>query len=144
MIRHATTKDITSIATFLSNKLNLSLNDAVKKAKKIVKNGLPSFLKEEKDLTGVCWVEKRVVNNVPQKFVEIHVKNWRLAEDFIQCLKWSLNGEYMFLIPRKDMLNRTYNKAGIKYLKIEGDNHLYSYVFQKREFKSFKSEDNEE
>lgn len=141
MIRNATTKDITSIATFLSNKLNLSLHDAVKKAKKIVKNGLPSFLKEEKDLTGVCWVEKRIVNNVPQKFVEIHVKNWRLAEDFIQCLKWSLNGEYMFLIPRKDMLNRTYNKAGIKYLKIEGDNHLYSYRFEKREFRNYKSED---
>lgn len=141
MIRNATTKDITSIATFLSNKLNLSLHDAVKKSRKIVKNGLPSFLKEEKDLTGVCWVEKRVVNNVPQKFVEIHVKNWRLAEDFIQCLKWSLNGEYMFLIPRKDMLNRTYNKAGIKYLKIEGDNHLYSYRFEKREFRNYKSED---
>jgi hypothetical protein len=144
MIRNATTKDITSIATFLSNKLNLSLNDAVKKSRKIVKNYSPSFLKEEKDLSGVCWVEKRIVNNVPQKFVEIHVKNWRLAEDFIQCLKWSLNGEYMFLIPRKDMLNRTYNKAGIKYLKIEGDNHLYSYRFEKREFRNYKSEDLED
>ena len=141
MIRNATTKDITSIATFLSNKLNLSLNDAVKKSRKIVKNGLPSFLKEEKDLSGVCWVEKRVVNNVPQKFVEIHVNHWKIAEDFIQCLKWSLNGEYMFLIPRKDMLNRTYNKAGIKYLKIEGDNHLYSYRFEKRIFRNYKSED---
>jgi hypothetical protein len=144
MIRNATTKDITSIATFLSNKLSLSLNDAVKKSRKIVKNYSPSFLKEEKDLSGVCWVENRIVNNVPQKFVEIHVKNWRLAEDFIQCLKWSLNGEYMFLIPRKDMLNRTYNKAGIKYLKIEGDNHLYSYRFEKREFRNYKSEDLED
>ena len=141
MIRNATTKDITSIATFLSNKLNLSLTDAVKKSRKIVKNCSPSFIKEEKDVSGVWWVEKRIVNNVPQKFVEIHVKNWRLAEDFIQCLKWSLNGEYMFLIPRKDMLNRTYNKAGIKYLKIEGDNHLYSYRFEKREFRNYKSED---
>lgn len=144
MIRKISTKDITSIAIFLSNKLNLSLNDSLIKAKRIVKNGLPSFLKEEKDLTGVCFVETRLVNDVKKKFVEIHVKNWRLAEEFLQCLRWTLDGEYNFSIPRRDMLNRTYNKAGIKYIKIEGDNHLYSYTFQKREFRSYKSEDNEE
>jgi hypothetical protein len=141
MIRKATIKDITAIALFLSNKLNLPFKETVVKARKIVKSGSPNFLKEEKDLTGVCWVEKKIVNNAPQKFVEIHVTNWRLAEMFLQCLRWELNGEYMFLIPRRDMLNRTYNKAGIKYLKIEGDNHLYVYKFEKREFRSYKSED---
>jgi hypothetical protein len=141
MIRKATIKDITAIALFLSNKLNLPFKETVVKARKIVKSGSPNFLKEEKDLTGVCWVEKKIVNNAPQKFVEIHVTNWRLAEMFLQCLRWELNGDYYFLIPRRDMLNRTYNKNSIKFLKIEGDNHLYSYVFQKREFRSYKSED---
>jgi hypothetical protein len=141
MIRKAITKDITSIAVFLSNKLNLSLKDSVIKAKRIVKSGLPSFLKEEKDLSGLCFVETKLVGDVKKKFVNIYVSNWRLAESFIQCLRWTLNGEHFFLIPRKDMLNRTYNKAGIKYLKIEGDNHLYSYVFEHRVFTSYKSED---
>ena len=141
MIRKATTKDITSIAVFLSNKLNLSLKDSIVKARRIVKNGLPSFLKEEKDLTGVCWVEKRLIGDVKKKFVCIHVDNWRLAESFIQCLRWTLNGEHMFFIPRRDMLNRTFNKNGIKYIKIDGDNHLYSYTFEKREFRNYKSED---
>jgi len=141
MIRKVTTKDLTSIATFLSSKQNISLKDAVVKAKRIVKSGLPSFIKEEKDLSGICFVESRIVNNVKQKFVEIYVNNWRLAESFLQCLRWELNGEYFFVIPRKDFLNRTYNKAGIKYLRIEGENHLYTYKFEKRQFHSFKQED---
>jgi len=144
MIRKTNAKDITSLSVYLSQKLGISISDAKKKASKIIKSGLPNFIKEEKDLSGVCFVETKIVNDVKKKFVYIYVNNWRLAENFLQCLRWTLSGEHMFLIPRRDMLNRTYNKAGIKYIKIEGDNHLYSYVFEKRNFTSYKSEDNEE
>ena len=144
MIRKINAKDITSLSIYLSQKLGISISEAKKKASKIVKSGLPNFIKEEKDLSGVCFVETKIINDVKKKFVYIYVNNWRLAENFLQCLRWNLNGEYFFSISRRDMLNRTYNKAGIKYLKIEGDNHLYSYVFEKRNFTSYKSEDNED
>jgi hypothetical protein len=143
MIRQTSTKDKTSIAVYLSKKLNISLKDASIKARKIVKNGLPSFLKESKDLEGVCWVETRLVNEKKEKFVEILVDNWRLAESFIQCLRWSLDGICWFSLPRHDMLNRTLNKAGIRFVKVDGDKNVYIYKFEKRYFQSYKSEDNE-
>lgn len=144
MIRHCTTKDRTSIAVYLATKLKISLSEANSKAKRIVKNGMPSFLKEEKNLTGLCWVETRIVNDKKEKFVEILSDHWKLAESFLQCLRWALNGIYYFSLPRHDSLNRTYNKNGIRYLKVDGDRNIYVYKFEKREFRSFKEEDNEE
>jgi len=143
MIRQASTKDITSIAVYLSQKLNISLKDASIKARKIVKSGLPSFLKEGKDLEGICWVETRLVNEKKEKFIEIYVNNWRLAESFIQCLRWSLNGDYFLSVPKHDFLNRTYNKNGIRFLKVDGENNLYISRFEKRFFQSYKAEDYE-
>lgn len=141
MLRKVLDTDKNSLVLYLSSKLNISIASATITANKIIKHSSISFLKEEKDLSGVCWIESRMINNIKHKFIEIVCNNWRLAEDFLQCLRWNLNGTYYFLIPRHDFLNRTFNKNGIKFIKIEGENHLYSYKFEKREFRSFKSED---
>lgn len=144
MIRQVSTNDNTSIAIYLSKKLNLSFSDAYIKTRKIIKSGLISLIKEDKDLEGICWVETKFINNKKEKFVEIYVNNWRLAESFIQILRWSLTGIYYFSLSKHDMLNRTLNKSGIRFLKVEGDKNIYNYKFEKRYFQSYKSEDNEE
>jgi hypothetical protein len=144
MIRQASTNDKTSIAVYLSKKLNISLKDANNKARKIIKSGLSAFILEGKDLLGICYVELRLVGNKKEKFVEILCDNWRLAESYIQILRWNLNGDYQFSVPKHDWLNRTLNKNGIRFNKIDGLNNLYIGRFEKREFHSFKSEDNEE
>ena len=141
MIRKISNKDNVSIAVYLSKKLNLSLSDANIKANKIIKSGLPAFILEGKDIQGICWVENRLIDNKKEKFVEILVNHWRLAESYIQILRWNLNGDYFLLIPKYDTLNRTYNKNGIRFLKVEGQNNLYVARFEKRNFYSFKSED---
>lgn len=144
MIRQISTKDVTSLSVYLSQKLNVSLPDAKVKAKKIVKSGLPAFLLEGKDLQGVCWVESKSVGEKKEKFVEILCNNWRLAESYIQVLRWNLDGICWFSIPKHDWLNRTYNKNGIRFIKVDGDKNLYCYKFEKRNFFNYKSEDNEE
>jgi hypothetical protein len=144
VIRQASTNDKTSIAVYLSKKLSISLPDANIKTNRIIKSGLPSFIKEGKDLDGVCWVETRLVNDKKEKFVEILVDNWRLAESYIQVLRWNLDGIYYFSLPKRDMLNRTYNKQGIRYMRCEGDRNIYCYRFEKRNFFNYKSEDNDE
>src|SRR4030067_3737377 len=101
MIRKISSSDKVAIAVYLSNKLNISLSEANAKTRKILKNGL-SFIKEEKELTGICWVEPRLIGEKKEKFVEIVVNNWRLAEDFIQVLRWNLNGLYFFALPKHD------------------------------------------
>jgi hypothetical protein len=141
MIRQCSTKDRTSIAVYLVSKLGISLSDATFKAKRIIKSGYPSFLKEEKNLSGLCYVESRIVNDKKERFVEILSDNWRLAESFIQCLRWKLDGIHYFSLPKHDSLNRTYNKNGIRFLKVDGDRNIYQYKFEKRQFYSFKSED---
>ncbi len=141
MIRYCTTKDLTSISMYLAQKLNISLPEASIKAKQIIKSGLPSLIKEAKDLSGVAWIEHRIVNDKKEKFIEILVNNWRLAEEFIQCLRWKLNGIYWFSLPRHDFLNRTFNKNGIRYIRVENDKNIYCYKFEKRNFYSFKSDD---
>jgi hypothetical protein len=144
MIRKITSSDKTSVASYLVSKLNMPLLEAIKKANKIIKSGRVSFLKEERDLSGLCYTESRVVNGVKTNFVEIIVNNWRLAEDFIQVLRWNLDGIYWFSLPRHDFLNRTLNKIGIRFVRVDGDRNVYCYKFEKRNFYSFKSEDNEE
>ena len=141
MIRQISTGDKTSIAIYLASKLNIDLPEANIKARKIVKNGLPSFIKEGKDLLGICYVELRLVGNKKEKFVEILCDNWRLAESYLQVLRWNLNGDYQFSVPKHDWLNRTLNKNGIRFNKVDGLNNLYIGRFEKREFHSFKSED---
>lgn len=141
MIRHCTTKDRTSIAVYLATKLKISLSEANSKAKRIVKNGMSSFLKEEKNLTGLCWVETRIVNDKKEKFVEILSDHWKLAESFLQCLRWALNGDYYFAAPIHDSLNRTFNKHGLQFIKVNDKFNVYIGRFEKRVFKSFKSED---
>lgn len=126
---------------YLAQKLNISLPEASIKAKQIIKSGLPSLIKEAKDLSGVAWIEHRIVNDKKEKFIEILVNNWRLAEEFIQCLRWKLNGIYWFSLPRHDFLNRTFNKNGIRYIRVENDKNIYCYKFEKRNFYSFKSDD---
>ena len=141
MIRQVSTKDKTSIAIYLAQKLNISLPDANIKANKIIKNGLSAFMLEGKDLQGMCWVELRLIGEKKEKFVEILCNNWRLAESYLQVLRWNLNGDYFFSVPKHDWLNRTLNKNGIRFYKIDGLNNLYIGRFEKRTFYSFKSED---
>jgi hypothetical protein len=143
MIRQISKKDKYSLITYLAPKLNISLLEANVKATKIIKSGLPSLILESKDLQGVCWVETKVIGEKKVKFVEILVNNWRLAEHFIQVLRWNLNGEYWFSIPKHDFLNRTYNKNGIRFMKVDGDRNLYCYRFELRNFYNYKTEDNE-
>jgi len=125
----------------LAQKLNISLPDANIKANKIIKSGLPAFLLEGKDLQGICYVELRLVGDKKEKFVEILCDNWRLAESYLQVLRWNLDGIYWFSLPKRDFLNRTYNKQGIRYMRCDGDKNIYCYKFEKRNFYSFKSED---
>jgi hypothetical protein len=141
MIRQISTKDKTSIAIYLAQKLNISLPEANIKANKIVKSGLPAFMIEGKELQGICWVETRLIGEKKEKFVEILCNNWRLAESYIQVLRWNLNGIYWFSLPKHDFLNRTFNKNGLRYMRCEGDRNIYCYKFEKRNFYSFKSED---
>lgn len=144
MIRQISVKDISAVSMYLANKLNISFTDAKIKARKIIKSGNHSFLLDEANLQGICYVETKVVNNKKVKFIEIIADNWRLAESFIQILKWNLNGEYFFALPKHHFLNRTYNKKGIKFFRVEGDKNLYIYNFEKRTFFNNKAEDSEE
>jgi hypothetical protein len=144
MIRQLTVKDKISLISYLSEKTNISLPDATMKVSKILKGGLTALIKESKNLEGVCWVETKLVNEKKEKFVEIIVNNWRLAEDFIKVLRWNLNGDYFFVLPKHDFLNRTYNKNGIRFFKCDGDKNVYCQRFEKRQFFNYKSEDNEE
>lgn len=144
MIRQVSTKDKTSIAIYLAQKLNISLSDANRKTNKIIKSGLPAFIFEGKDLQGICWIESRLIGEKKEKFVEILVNNWRLAESYIQVLRWRLDGIYFFSLPKRDFLNRTLNKAGIRFIKVDGDKNVYNYKFEKRNFFNYKSEDNED
>lgn len=144
MIRQISTKDRTSISLYLASKLNIALPEANRIANKIIKSGLPSFILESKDLQGLCYVENRKIGDKQEKFVEILVGNWRLAESFLQVLRWNLNGIYYFALPKHDMLNRTLNKNGMRFFKVDGDKNLYNYKFEKRYFQSYKAEDNEE
>lgn len=144
MIRNITSSDKNSVSEYLIKKLNISPSDAEKKSRKIIKSGLPSFLLESSDLQGICYVETRIINGEKQKFVEILVNNWRLAETYIKILRWNLNGIYWFSLPKHDFLNRTYNKNGLRFTKCDGDKNIYCYRFEKRNFVNFKSEDNNE
>ena len=141
MIRQVSTKDKTTIGIYLSQKLNISITEGMVKARKIIKSGLPVFMLEGKDLQGICWVETRLVNNKKEKFVEILCNNWRLAESYLQVLRWTLNGDFFFSVPKHDWLNRTLNKNGIRFTKIDGLNNLYIGRFEKRNFFNYKSED---
>ena len=141
MIRQISTGDKISIAIYLASKLNIDLPEANRRANKIIKSGLPSFILESKDLQGLCYVEKRQVGDKQEKFIEILVGNWRLAESFIQVLRWNLDDDYWFSLPRHDFLNRTFNKNGIRYVRVEGDRNIYCYRFEKRNFFNYKSED---
>jgi hypothetical protein len=143
MIRKLDTKDKNSCAIYLATKLNISFSEALLKVNKILKSGLPNFLKDERDLQGICWVESRLIGDKKEKYIEILVNNWRLAENFIQILRWNLNGDFYLSIPKHSMLNRTYNKNGIRYLRVDGLNNLYIYRFEKRRFYNNKSDDNE-
>lgn len=141
MIRRINSKDKNSLASYFSNKLNITIEDALVKTNKILKSNFTNFIKEERELFGVCWVETRLINDVKTKYIEILVNNWRLAEQFLQCLRWSLNGEHWFSLPKHDFLNRTLNKAGIRFIRVEGDRNIYCYRFEKRDFRNYKSDD---
>lgn len=143
MIRKINIKDVNSVAEYLSKKLNISFLEASIKASKIAKSGNISFLKDEKDISGLCWIESKIVKEKKERYIEIYVNNWRLAEEFLQCLRWTINGIYYFSLPKHDTLNRTLNKAGMRFFKVEGDKNIYVYKFEKRNFISYKSEDNE-
>jgi hypothetical protein len=141
MIRRINSKDKNSLASYFSNKLNINIEDALVKTNKILKSNSTNFIKEERELSGVCWIETRLINNIKTKYIEILVNNWRLAEQFLQCLRWSLNGEHWFSLPKHDFLNRTLNKAGIRFIRVEGDRNIYCYRFEKRDFRNYKSDD---
>ncbi len=143
MIRQISPKDKTSLSIYLIEKLKLTFPEASIKANKIIKNGYTSLMADTRDLQGICWVELRLVGDKKIKFVEILVNNWRLAESFIQVLRWKLNGEFWFSLPKHDFLNRTYNKNGIRFMKVDGSNNLYCYKFEKRQFFNVKREDDE-
>jgi len=144
MIRQVSTKDKTTIGLYLSQKLNISISEGMLKAIKIIKSRLPAFILEGNDLQGICWVESKLIGEKKEKFVEILCNNWRIAENYIQVLRWNLHGIYWFSLPRHDFLNRTLNKAGIRFVKVDGDKNIYHYKFERRNFFNYKSEDNEE
>jgi hypothetical protein len=143
MIRKIKSEDKSSLIIYFASKLNISVSDAAIKVLKIIKNGLPSLILESKDIQGVCWIEKRAIGDKKEKYIEILCNNWRLAESFLNMLRWQLSGEYWFSLPRHDFLNRTLNKNGIRFVRVEGDKNIYSYKFEKREFRNYKLEDNE-
>lgn len=143
MIRHILPKDELSLTIYLMSKLGIQYKEANIKANKIIKSGFVSFLVDSKDLQGICWVEQRLIGDKKIKFVEILVNNWRLAESLFQVLKWNLNGEYWFSIPKHDFLNRTYNKNGIRFIKVDGNYNTYCYKFELRTFYNVKHEDDE-
>jgi len=141
MIRQISKKDKTAIEFYLSTKLRLSFLEASVKTRKIIKSGLPALIMESKELQGICWAENRIVDDKKVKYIEILVNNWRLAEAFIKILRWNLNGDYYLSIPKHDFLNRTYNKNGIRFLKVNGKNNEYITRFEKRTFYNFKKDD---
>lgn len=143
MIRLIKKEDTLSIVEYLLKKLAITPQEAKVISRKIVKSGLPSFLKDSKSLEGICWMEKSILNEKPIKKLNFLVDNWRLAEDFIKILRWNVNGEIIIDIPRHDFLNRTLTKNGFRFLKLENNRNVYNYRFEKREFHNIKSEDNE-
>lgn len=144
MIRKWNINDKSSITIYLASKLNISISEANRKVNKILKSGVPAFILEGKDPQGICWIEQRIIDNKKENFIEILCNNWRLAEDYIQILRWNLCGMYWFSLPKHDFLNRTYNKNGIRFMKVNGQNNIYCYKFEKRNFFNYKSDDNEE
>jgi hypothetical protein len=141
MIRQLTIKDKTSLIVYLSAKLQLSFIEAEKKAVKIIKSGFPNLILDTRELQGVCWIESKEIDNKKIKFVNILVNNWRIAEAFIKVLRWRLNGEYWFSLPKHDFLNRTFNKNGIRFMNVDGDKNIYCFKFELRHFINYKSED---
>ena len=144
MIRNISSKDKLVIADYLVSKKGISFLEANKIVKNILKGGRVSFIKENKECEGICYIYTKEINGEKLKFIEILVNNWRLAENYLQMLKWSLNGVYFFSLPKHDFLNRTYNKNNIKFLQVDGQNNIYSYKFEKRQFFNFKREDIED
>jgi hypothetical protein len=143
MIRQISTKDKIAFATYLVSKLNISYKEANKQAVRIIKSGFPALMLEARDLQGACWVENKIVNEKKMRYITILVNNWRLAEAFLQMLRWKLNGEYWFELPKHDFLNKTYNKNGVRFMRVQGNKNIYCYRFELRTFYNVKNEDDE-
>lgn len=143
MIRPFHKTDKIAIADYLSKKLNLSMSDANLEAHKILKSKTQGFIKEDINLEGLCWIDKKIINEKPVKRLTFLVNNWRLAEDFIKLLRWNLSGEYIVECPKHDFLNRTLTKNGFRFLRLEDNKNVYNFRFEKRSFTNYKSEDND-
>lgn len=143
MIRQAELRDKIMVTEYVVKKLNISMKEANSKISKQIKSGLPLFLKDEKDIRGICWVEKITINDKKVKKLSFLFDDWRLAEDMIKYLRWQLNGEYITDLPKHDTLNRTLNKNGFRFTHIADNKNHYIYRFEKRTFKNYKSEDYE-
>ena len=139
MIRQINKKDTLFISEYLSKKLSISNKEANSKISKLIKSGLPAFIKEGLYIDGICWVE---IDDKKVKRINFQVDNWKIAEDFIKVLKWNLNGDYIIELPKYDFLNKTLNKNGFKFFKVENNKNYYTYKFEKRVFYNTKSDDN--
>jgi len=143
MIRLITKQDKSSIIEYLSKKLVISEQQAALKTNKLINRGLPFFIKELKNIEGICWVEHLTIDEKKVRKLFFLVDNWRLAEDLIKLLRWNLNGDYVIEIPKHDFLNRTLNKNGFRFSHIKDNYNVYNYRFEKRTFHNSKLEDND-
>jgi hypothetical protein len=132
MIRNLQPKDELNFITYYSSKTNCSLKDAKYQFKQIIKSGLPALIKEESILTGVCWIENRIVEEKKIKHLNFLVNNWRLAEAFLQVLRLNYNGKVIVELDKRHFLNRTLNKHHFNFLKLDNDKNIFEYKFEKR------------
>jgi len=137
MIRNIITKDKYNFLDYYSKQLNVSFKEAEIKFNKILKNSSAKLILVNKDVEGICWTEK---DDSKKKHLFLLVNHWKIAESFIQSLRWDLSGEYEINIPKYHFLNRTLNKNGFKFYKVDDKNNYYKYTFIKRILTNAKSE----
>lgn len=141
MIRAIKRTDKSDIVQYLVKKLSISFEESEKKARKLLKLNNLCFIKESKNLEGICWVENILVADKKVKKLSFLVDNWKLADDFIKLLRWNLNGEYITEIPKHDFLNRTLSKNGFRFLRLENNKNVYNYRFDLKIFTNYKIDD---
>jgi hypothetical protein len=143
MIRNLQPKDELNFITYYSSKVNCSLKDAKHQFKQIIKSGLPALIKDESTLSGVCWIDSRKVEDKKIRYLNFLVNNWRLAEAFLQVLRWNYNGEVIVELDKHHFLNRTVNKNRFIFLRTENNKNIFKYTFIKREIYGKLEESNE-
>lgn len=141
MIRPIKKSDKSSLCEYIKNKYSCTYTEAEKESRKLLKFSQKCYIKEDKDLYGVCWIEKCIFDKLPSKKINFLVDNWHLADDFIKILRWNLNGLYIIEVPQNHFLNKTLNKNGFRFIRLQNNKNLYHYKFELRKFTNYKLED---